>query len=100
MHDHSHAEEICAHLFFQHLEIIGKSDSVPLPVVLIISYLSSKRKRILHSSFTTLTSIGSKMTDAEEAEAGHLHPEVILMLWLVLTSAQFLQLGQQMWWLT
>ena len=60
-------------MYLQHLEITGKSDSVPLPLVLIISYLLSKRKQILHKSLTTLTSVWNKMTDTKEVEARRSH---------------------------
>ena len=80
-------EKRSMHIYFQHLEMTGESDSVPLPVVLIISCLLSKRKCIAHNGFTTLTSIWSKMTDNKEVEGGHLHKKMILMLWLILVSA-------------
>jgi hypothetical protein len=56
-------ENIAMLICFQHLEITGESVLVPLLVVLVISCLLSKRKPILHNSFTALTSIWRKMTD-------------------------------------
>lgn len=72
-HINTSTEKRSMPIYLQHLEMTSETESMPSPVVLIISCCLSNRKCILHNSFAILTSIWSKMTDNKETEAGHLH---------------------------